>query len=88
VYSWIGQVFGPENAAITHRLDAELLSPPETEVAALDLRHAGYSPVRNDSAVDGLWKLGSKRQTIYARKELSVRDRIVAATTLCREAGQ
>jgi hypothetical protein len=52
------------------------------------LEAAGYSPVRNDSAVDGLWKLGSKRQTIYARKELSVRDRIVAATTLCREAGQ
>jgi hypothetical protein len=49
---------------------------------------AGYLPVRNDGADDGLWKTGGKRQVIYARKELSVRDRIAAATRLVTEGRQ
>src|SRR6185312_11986610 len=34
------------------------------------LETAGYVPVRNDVAKDHLWKIGSKRQVIYARKTL------------------
>jgi hypothetical protein len=41
---------------------------------------AGYVPVRNDAAKDGLWKVGGKRQVLYARAESSIRDRIAAAT--------
>jgi hypothetical protein len=43
------------------------------------LESCGYVPVHNDAAKDGLWKIGGKRQAIYARKELSLRDQIVLA---------
>lgn len=43
------------------------------------LEDCGYTPVRNpDAASDGLWKLRGKRQAIYARSELSIRDRLEA----------
>lgn len=45
---------------------------------------AGYTPVRNDAAEDGLWKVSGKRQVIYARRDLSVRDQIVAAVGLAK----
>lgn len=43
---------------------------------------AEYVPVRNDNAKSGLWVIGGKRQVIYARQDLSVRDRIAAAQRL------
>jgi Family of unknown function (DUF5906) len=43
------------------------------------LEACGYVAVRNDAAKDGLWKVGGKRQVIYAKAELSLRDRIGAA---------
>jgi hypothetical protein len=43
---------------------------------------AGYVPVRNDAAKDGLWKIGKKRQVIYVVKTLCERDRIIAAREL------
>lgn len=49
------------------------------------LEAAGYVPVRNDADKhDGQWKVGGKRLTIYARRELSKRDQIAAAAKLCR----
>ena len=39
----------------------------------------GYSPVRNDAAKDGLWKVGDARQVIYALACRSLRDRLAAA---------
>jgi hypothetical protein len=44
------------------------------------LETAGYVPVRNPAAKDGLWKVRRKRQAVYARNALSMRDRIAAAT--------
>jgi len=46
------------------------------------LEAAGYVAVRNDAAADGLWKIGGKRQMIYARRKLPIRDRISAAQQL------
>jgi hypothetical protein len=47
---------------------------------------AGYVAVRNDAdRRDGQWKVAGRRQTIYAKRELSQRDRIGAAMTLCRD---
>lgn len=43
------------------------------------LEAAGYTPVRNPAADDGLWKVAGKRQAIYAKSSLSVRDRYAAA---------
>jgi hypothetical protein len=43
---------------------------------------ADYVPVRNEGAKDGQWKIAGKRQTVYARRNLAVRDRIAAAIRL------
>jgi hypothetical protein len=48
------------------------------------LESAGYVAVRNESAQDGLWKIGNRRQAVYARAELSIRDRLDAAGHLAR----
>jgi hypothetical protein len=40
----------------------------------------GYVPVREPHAKDGLWVIGGRRQTVYARKELALRDQIAAAS--------
>jgi hypothetical protein len=43
----------------------------------------GYVPVRNDADKhDGQWRIGNKRQTVYARKELSPREQLGAAIDL------
>ena len=48
------------------------------------LNEAGYEPLRNSDSKDGLWKIEGQRQVIYARKDLSLRDRIAAAARLLR----
>lgn len=49
------------------------------------LEAAGYVAVRNDAdKTDGRWKIDGKRQVIYGRRELSVHDRMAAATALIR----
>ncbi len=42
----------------------------------------GYTAVRNDNAKDGLWKIGGKRQVVYAKNYLSTYDRFAAANKL------
>ena len=50
------------------------------------LEAVGYVAVRNDAdRRDGHWKVWGKRQVIYGKKDLSVRDRIIAAASMCRE---
>jgi hypothetical protein len=39
-------------------------------------------PVRNDAASDGLWKFLGRRQVIYAKGCLPLRDRLDAAQNL------
>jgi hypothetical protein len=46
------------------------------------LEACGYSPVRNDVAKDGMWKVNGKRQAVYARSSLSKRDQLKAASKL------
>ncbi|MBK9667350.1 MAG: hypothetical protein IPO61_16705 [Gammaproteobacteria bacterium] len=48
------------------------------------LEDVGYEPIRNDLAKDGLWKIDGKRQVVYARRELPLRDRMKAAQRLAR----
>lgn len=46
---------------------------------------AGYAPVRNGAdTTDGRWRVDGKRQVIYAKCALSVRDRFAAAETLVK----
>jgi Family of unknown function (DUF5906) len=46
------------------------------------LERCGYVPVRNADAADGLWKIHSRRQVIYAKAELLPRDQYAAAARL------
>jgi hypothetical protein len=46
------------------------------------LERCGYVPIRNGAAKDGYWVVNYKRQPIYAKKSLSVRDQIAAANRL------
>jgi hypothetical protein len=46
------------------------------------LQTAGYVPVRNDVAKDGMWKIRGRRQVVYARHQLSLADRLAAARNL------
>jgi hypothetical protein len=45
----------------------------------------GYVPVRNDVADDGLWKIKGKRQVVYAKTTLALRDQLAAARKLTSE---
>jgi hypothetical protein len=46
------------------------------------MESVGYVPVRNKGAKDDLWKIGGRRQAVYARKELSLSDQMAAALEL------
>jgi hypothetical protein len=47
------------------------------------LEKCGYVPVRNDAdKSDGHWKIGGSRVVVYARKELSLKERLSAASAL------
>jgi hypothetical protein len=48
----------------------------------------GYVSIRNTTRKDGFWLVGGKPQAIYAKAELSVRDRSAAAAELVRAAAQ
>jgi hypothetical protein len=48
------------------------------------LESCGYVPVRNDAAKDGLWKIKGARAVVYAKAELSVSDRLKAASELTK----
>jgi hypothetical protein len=47
------------------------------------LENCGYEPVRNDDAKsDGHWKIAGKRQAVYARNDLSTKERLTAVRRL------
>jgi hypothetical protein len=49
------------------------------------LEGCGYVPVRNDTADSGLWIVNRTRQVIYAKADLSIRDRLRAARALIEQ---
>lgn len=46
------------------------------------MERAGYVPVRNPNAADGLWKMQGRRQVIYANKRLTLADQSRSAAAL------
>jgi hypothetical protein len=44
-----------------------------------------YTPVRNPDAHDGLWKIGGKRQAVYAKQDLSQHRRLEAVKNLVKK---
>jgi Family of unknown function (DUF5906) len=51
------------------------------------LERCGYVPVRNDDADDGLFKIRKKRQVVYGRTDLSLRERHEAVVQLAKSLG-
>jgi hypothetical protein len=52
------------------------------------LEACDYVPVRNPAATDGLWKVHGRRQVVYAKVGLPLRDRLSAAQNLISSAHQ
>ena|SRR5213080_3369866 len=48
------------------------------------LDECGYVPVRNPTADHGLWKIANKRQAMYAKRELCLRDQLAGAEQLTK----
>jgi hypothetical protein len=46
------------------------------------LETCGYRAVNNPTATDGLWRIGERRQVVYAKVELPFRDQVKAAEAL------
>jgi hypothetical protein len=46
------------------------------------MEEAGYLPVRNETAKDGQWRVNGKRQVVYGKKAMDLRDRMAAARQL------
>jgi hypothetical protein len=71
---------------IAFRADAEtaiwLRDRKNRRILPHRLDKCGYVPVRNDDASDGLWRIGGKRQAIYAKANLAPREQIAAARRL------
>ena len=53
-----------------------------TKVIPHRFEECAYEPVRNRDAKDGLWRISNRRIAVYAKRELSLRDRIEAARAL------
>jgi len=65
-----------------HDLAVELADRRRRRSLPHKFERVGYVPIRNPDADDGLWKIAQRRQTVYARRELSVADQIGAARRL------
>jgi hypothetical protein len=50
------------------------------------LEACGYGAVNNTDATDGLWRIDDRRQVVYAKATLSLKEQFKAAQTLQREA--
>jgi len=48
------------------------------------LEQCRYVPIRNPDAEDGHWKVNGRRQAVYARDNLTLREQIIAARELTR----
>jgi hypothetical protein len=42
------------------------------------MEKCGYTPTRNDTADDGLWRINKRRQVVYGRSDVAFRDRVAA----------
>jgi hypothetical protein len=49
------------------------------------MEQCGYVRIHNDSSADGMWVVGGKRQVVYVRDGLLVKDQFVAARRLAED---
>lgn len=68
-----------------HELYAWLTDRTKSRAIPHRLEDCGYVSVRNRARKDGTWQIGRKRHVIYAKKELTIRDRYQAVLDLVEE---
>jgi hypothetical protein len=73
---------------LNHELLQWLADRKNRRVIPHRLEQCGYVPVRNDGAGDGYWKINAKRQPVYARKGLTLREQLAAASKLTSQTNQ
>jgi hypothetical protein len=78
----IAQLIG---AATDDDLKAWLKERKNRKTIPHRLENCGYRAVRNPDAKDGLWRVRTHRQAIYARSDLPASDRFAAAVVLSRQ---
>jgi hypothetical protein len=72
------------NDAMSFSIVVWLQERKNRRVVPIHLEKCGYGFVRNGSADDGLFVIEGRRQVVYARSDLSLKDRFTAARTLAR----
>jgi hypothetical protein len=78
----LGQLIEANNVFNRGSFDTWLADRKNRRVVPHRMEGCGYSSVRNPDAKDGLWKIKGRRQAIYAKKELTLHDQIMAAKGL------
>jgi hypothetical protein len=58
--------------------------PAKRRTAAHRLEAGGYVSVANPDRSDGQWRINSKRQSVYARRDLTRADQLQAARDMIR----
>jgi hypothetical protein len=81
----LGQIIESAIAIATEAADW-LMERKNRRAVPHRMERCGYVPLRNPDAGDGRWKLQDKRQVVYARAKLSLRDQIAAAKGWVAEA--
>jgi hypothetical protein len=56
--------------------------PKNRRILPHRFERCGYTPVRNDAAKDGMWKIHGRRQVMYAKNTLSIANQIKLARDL------
>lgn len=75
----LGDLIGRAEASGAMSLAEELRDRKTRRAMPHRLERVGYVPVRNPDADDGLFKLGGKRQVVYAQRRLPLAEQIRAA---------
>jgi hypothetical protein len=78
-------LFDLQSHAISSDLVDWLKDRKNRRVIAAALEKYEYVPVRNQGPKDGLWKINGRRQTVYAKANLTMREQLIAAAALARD---
>jgi hypothetical protein len=74
-----------ESLFLPHSLGSWLIDRKNRKAANHRLEKCGYRAVNNPVATDGLWRIGERRQVVYAKTSLSLGEQQKAVETLQRK---
>ena len=78
----IDQLAGEANRQQRTEIHFTLTNHKHRRAVPHKLERAGYEPVRNPDAVDGLFKIDGRRRTVYAKRGLGLAEQLRAARAI------